>query len=81
MQVFSFRAGSGSFSISPAKALPSAPAGDGAAVPAQPAFNLTSDNWLKAQDLAVTFLDRYGTEVGRRGIKHDDSLKFDDFPS
>ncbi|MDF9861814.1 hypothetical protein M2437_000796 [Methylorubrum pseudosasae] len=47
---------------------------------AQPAFNLTSDNWLKAQDLAVTFLDRYGTEVGRRGIKHDDSLKFDDFP-
>ncbi|GEP02792.1 penicillin-binding protein 1A [Methylobacterium oxalidis] len=47
---------------------------------AQPAFNLTSDNWLKAQDLAVTFLDRYGTEVGRRGIKHDDSLKLDDFP-
>jgi len=47
---------------------------------AQPAFNLTNDNWLKAQDLAVTFLDRYGTEVGRRGIKHDDSLKLDDFP-
>ncbi|AWN44497.1 transglycosylase domain-containing protein [Methylobacterium durans] len=47
---------------------------------AQPAFNLTSDNWLKQQDLAVTFLDRYGTEVGRRGIKHDDSLKLDDFP-
>ncbi|GJE17665.1 transglycosylase domain-containing protein [Methylobacterium marchantiae] len=47
---------------------------------AQPAFNLTSDNWLKQQDLAVTFLDRYGVEVGRRGIKHDDSLKLDDFP-
>ncbi|TXN46985.1 PBP1A family penicillin-binding protein [Methylobacterium sp. WL30] len=47
---------------------------------AQPAFNLTSDNWLKQQDLAVTFLDRYGTEVGRRGIKHDDSLKLDEFP-
>ncbi|WP_019906375.1 PBP1A family penicillin-binding protein [Methylobacterium sp. 77] len=47
---------------------------------AQPAFNLTSDNWLKKQDLAVTFLDRYGVEVGRRGIKHDDSLKLDDFP-
>ncbi|KQP11303.1 penicillin-binding protein [Methylobacterium sp. Leaf99] len=47
---------------------------------AQPAFNQTSDNWLKAQDLAVTFLDRYGNEVGRRGIKHDDSLKLDDFP-
>ncbi len=47
---------------------------------AQSAFNQTSDNWLKTQDLAVTFLDRYGTEVGRRGIKHDDSLKLDDFP-
>ena len=47
---------------------------------AQPAFNLTSENWLKQQDLAVTFLDRYGTEVGRRGIKHDDSLKLDEFP-
>ena len=47
---------------------------------AQPAFNLTSDNWLKQQDLAVTFLDRYGAEVGRRGIKHDDSLKLDEFP-
>ena len=41
---------------------------------AQSAFNQTSDNWLKTQDLAVTFLDRYGAEVGRRGIKHDDSL-------
>ncbi|MGY2049990.1 transglycosylase domain-containing protein [Methylobacterium sp. JK268] len=47
---------------------------------AQPAFNQTSENWLKAQDLAVTFLDRYGTEVGRRGIKHDDSLRLDEFP-
>ncbi len=47
---------------------------------AQPAFRQTSDDWLKAQDLAVTFLDRYGSEVGRRGIKHDDSLKLDDFP-
>lgn len=47
---------------------------------AQSAFHQTSDNWLKAQDLAVTFLDRYGAEVGRRGIKHDDSLKLDDFP-
>ncbi|QRE72674.1 transglycosylase domain-containing protein [Methylobacterium aquaticum] len=47
---------------------------------AQSAFNTTSENWLKAPDLAVTFLDRYGTEVGRRGIKHDDSLRIDEFP-
>ncbi len=38
---------------------------------AVPAFQETSDDWLKQQDLAVTFLDRYGEEVGRRGIKHD----------
>jgi len=43
---------------------------------AQPAFRLTSDqDWLKRQDLAVTFLDRYGVEVGQRGIKHDDAVR------
>jgi penicillin-binding protein 1A len=47
---------------------------------ALPAFRETSDNWLKTQELAVTFLDRYGEEVGRRGIRHDDSVKLDQFP-
>lgn len=47
---------------------------------AQPAFQATSDDWLKNQDLAVTFLDRSGHEVGRRGIKHDDSVSFDQLP-
>ncbi len=48
---------------------------------AVPAFNETSDDdWLKKQDLAVTFLDRYGQEVGRRGIKHDDSVPLSAFP-
>ena len=55
-------------------------AGIGALVLAQPAFQETSDDWLKKQDLAVTFLDRYGQEVGRRGIKHDDSVSFDQLP-
>jgi penicillin-binding protein 1A len=45
-----------------------------------PAFRETSDNWLKTQELAVTFLDRYGQEVGRRGIRHDDSVRLDEFP-
>ncbi|HWG04971.1 MAG TPA: penicillin-binding protein, partial [Beijerinckiaceae bacterium] len=27
---------------------------------AMPAFQYTTDDWLKKQDLAVTFLDRYG---------------------
>ena len=48
---------------------------------ALPAFRDVSDeDWLKKQDLAVTFLDRYGLEVGRRGIKHDDSVPLDQIP-
>ena len=42
---------------------------------AQPAIRDTGgDDWLKKQDLAVTFLDRYGNQVGRRGILHDNSV-------
>jgi len=46
-----------------------------------PAFRETSeDDWLKKSELAVTFLDRYGNEIGSRGIRHNDSLKLDEFP-
>ena len=45
-----------------------------------PAFRLTSEDWLKKQDLAVTFLDRTGADVGRRGILHDDSVPIDQMP-
>jgi penicillin-binding protein 1A len=54
--------------------------GIGALALAVPAFQETSEDWLKKTDLAVTFLDRYGQEVGRRGINHDDSVPFDEFP-
>jgi penicillin-binding protein 1A len=47
---------------------------------ALPAFQDTSDDWLKKQDLAVTFLDRYGQEVGKRGIRHDDSVPLEQYP-
>src|SRR5215469_9506372 len=48
---------------------------------AMPAFRQTSDeDWLKKADLAVTFLDRYGNEVGSRGIKHNESVPLDQFP-
>ncbi len=48
---------------------------------AVPAFRETSeDDWLKKSELAVTFLDRYGNEIGSRGIRHNDSLKLDEFP-
>ena len=46
-----------------------------------PAFRQTSDDdWLKKSDLAVTFLDRYGNEIGSRGIKHTESVPLEDFP-
>src|SRR5215510_13903924 len=46
-----------------------------------PAFRETSDDdWLKKSELAVTFLDRYGNEVGSRGIKHNDAIPLEDFP-
>ncbi|PSC04538.1 penicillin-binding protein [Alsobacter soli] len=48
---------------------------------ALPAFReVGGDDWMKKQDLAVTFLDRYGAEIGRRGIRHDDSVSLDEFP-
>ena len=48
---------------------------------AVPAFQETSDeDWLKRSELAVTFLDRYGNEVGSRGIRHNDSVPLEEFP-
>ena len=47
---------------------------------AQPAFRDTGDDWLKKQDLAVTFLDRFGNPVGRRGILHDNSVPLAEIP-
>jgi penicillin-binding protein 1A len=46
-----------------------------------PAFRETADDdWLKKSELAVTFLDRYGNEIGSRGIRHNDSIPLEDFP-
>jgi penicillin-binding protein 1A len=48
---------------------------------AMPAFRQTSDeDWLKKSELAVTFLDRYGNEIGSRGIKHNESVPLDEMP-
>jgi penicillin-binding protein 1A len=48
---------------------------------ATPSIQDTSDeDWLKKSDLAVTFLDRYGNEIGTRGIKHNDSIPLAEFP-
>ncbi|WP_372423083.1 transglycosylase domain-containing protein [Salinarimonas chemoclinalis] len=45
-----------------------------------PAFYETQEEWRRTEELAVTFLDRYGQEVGRRGIRHDDSVAIDEIP-
>jgi penicillin-binding protein 1A len=48
---------------------------------ALPAFDETaSGEFNKAEDYAVIFLDRYGTEIGRRGIRSDDSVELKDIP-
>lgn len=45
-----------------------------------PAFDETSKDWRNTADFAVTFLDRYGKEIGRRGIRQTDSEEIDKLP-
>ncbi|HSI42432.1 MAG TPA: PBP1A family penicillin-binding protein [Xanthobacteraceae bacterium] len=45
-----------------------------------PAFQLTSDDWLKRAELSVVFQDRYGNVVGERGIRHNDTVPLEEFP-
>ena len=48
---------------------------------ALPAFQATaSGTFNKPEDISVTFLDRYGNEIGRRGIRSDDSYPLDKLP-
>jgi penicillin-binding protein 1A len=48
---------------------------------ALPAFDATaSGQFNKAEDISVVFLDRYGQEIGRRGIRTDDSYPLDKLP-
>ncbi len=48
---------------------------------ALPAFDATaSGEFNKAEDYSVIFQDRYGNEVGRRGIRSDDSVELNKLP-
>ncbi|MBO6757742.1 MAG: PBP1A family penicillin-binding protein [Roseibium sp.] len=48
---------------------------------AQPAFEATRyADWKTTDDFAVTFLDRFGNEIGKRGIVLNDSVPLDEFP-
>lgn len=48
---------------------------------ALPAFDATATGQFnRAEDISVIFLDRYGNEVGRRGVRSDDSVALDKMP-
>lgn len=48
---------------------------------AMPAFDIIDRGILnKAEDYSVVFLDRFGNEIGRRGIRSDDSVALDQMP-
>src|SRR5690606_25003742 len=48
---------------------------------ALPAFEETSKDWRGQGDFAVTFLDRYGNEIGQRGIIQRDAVPVDELPN
>ncbi|MBN9008694.1 MAG: transglycosylase domain-containing protein, partial [Rhizobiales bacterium] len=47
---------------------------------ALPAWEATRGDWRAVGDYSVTFLDRYGNEIGKRGIRHSDSVPLDEMP-
>jgi penicillin-binding protein 1A len=47
---------------------------------AQPAFQATKTDWRARAELAVTFLDKNGHEVGKRGVLQTDSVSLDQLP-
>lgn len=46
----------------------------------RPAMDEFNENILHKQELSVTFLDRNGEFIGRRGIRLDDSMALNDYP-
>lgn len=47
---------------------------------AQPAFKATSKDWRKQDDYSVTFLDRTGQALGRRGVLQNKPIDLDRLP-
>ena len=45
-----------------------------------PAFDEIHTDWRTQSDFAVTFLDRYGNVIGKRGILQDDTIELEDLP-
>ncbi len=46
-----------------------------------PAFEETSESWQETGQFSVTFLDRFGNEIGKRGILHDDAVPLEEIPN
>ena len=47
---------------------------------ALPALEETNKNWRDPGQYSVSFLDRYGNEIGRKGILHDDAVPLEEIP-
>lgn len=47
---------------------------------AVPAFQTTGDDWLNRGDISVTFLDRHGVEIGKRGVMQNDGIPLSELP-
>ena len=47
---------------------------------ALPAFDATKQDWLAQSDYSVTFLDRYGAEIGKRGARHSEAVPLEEMP-
>jgi penicillin-binding protein 1A len=47
---------------------------------AVPAFDAIGKDWRTQSEFSVTFLDRYGNVIGKRGILQDDSVQLEDLP-
>ncbi len=47
---------------------------------ALPAFEVSQKDWRYQGDFSITFLDRFGKEIGQRGIRHNDAEEVDALP-
>lgn len=47
---------------------------------ARPAIELSRIDWRADQEFAVTFLDRTGVEIGRRGVLHSEAVPIAEMP-
>lgn len=47
---------------------------------ALPAFDATRTDWRTQGDYSITILDRYGNEIGKRGIRQSDAVPLEEYP-